>query len=103
MDAESLVATQIFAEWQDKWIAATETNLGVSDYDVVRTRIPEGLAELRQAEVDLAVTDARCREDTGYLETRRQVEVELEQEVVDTYRDDLEAWVAWIRENRPGG
>lgn len=103
MDAESLVATQIFAEWQDTWIAATETNLGVSDYDVVRTRIPEGLAELRQAEVDLAVTDARCREDTGYLETRRQVEVELEQEVVDTYRDDLEAWVAWIRENRPGG
>lgn len=102
-DAESLVGTVIFEQWQEEWIDETGTDLGVTDYDVVRVQIPDGLAELRQAEVDLAVADARCRESSGYLATYRAVELEVEQEVVDTYRADLEAWVAWIRENRPGG
>lgn len=101
-DAESLVSTQIFEAWQQEWVDKTGTNLGVTDYDAVRERIPDGLAELRQAEVDLAVADATCRESSGYLATRHEVEVEIEQEVVDLYRADLDAWVTWIRENRPG-
>lgn len=103
MDAESLVSTQIFEAWQQEWADQTGTNLGVTDYDVVRERIPNALAELRQAEVDLAVADATCRESSGYLATRHAVEVEIEQEVVDLYRADLDAWVTWIRENRPEG
>lgn len=102
-DAEGLVGTVIFAEWQEEWLDQTGTDLGVTNYDVVRERIPDGLAELRQAEVELAVTDARCREESGYLTTRQQVEVEVEQEVVEAYREDLDAWVTWIRENRPTG
>lgn len=100
-DAEGLVATVIFAQWQDEWIDAAGTRLGVTDYDVVRQQIPDGLAELRQREIDLAVSDARCREDSGYLATRHAVQVEVEKEVVDTYEADLEAWITWVRENEP--
>lgn len=99
IDAQNLFASDIWPAWQDEWAAATGTDLGVTDYDVVRLQIPDGLAELRQAEVDLAVADARCREDSGYLAAHQLVEREVEQEVVDMYRTDLDAWVAWIQEN----
>lgn len=100
VDAENLFYSDIFPGWQDTWATATGTDLGVTDYDVVREQIPEGLAELRQAEVDLAVADARCREESGYLAAHQAVELEVEREVVDMYRADLDAWVIWLRENR---
>lgn len=101
LDAESLVATEIFTAWQEEWADRTGTALGVTDYDVVRRQVPDGLAELRRAEIDLAVTDAQCRLDSGYLTTRHEVQVEIEQEILDTYHADLEAWVTWLRENEP--
>lgn len=101
LDAESLVAIEIFPAWQETWLESTGTNLGVTDYDVVRRQIPDGLAELRQAEIDLAVTDAQCRVDSGYLTVRHEVQVEIEQEILDRYEADLDTWVLWLRENAP--
>ncbi len=103
IDAQNLLFTEIWPGWQDAWAAATGSGVGVTDYDVVRRQIPDGLAELRTAEVELAVADARCREESGYLEAYRSVRFELESQVLETYRADLEAWVEWVRDNRPAG
>lgn len=100
IDAQNVLYTEIWPRWQDSWATATGSGLGVTDYDVVRLQIPDGLAELRAAEVELAVADARCREESGYLEAHEAVELELETEIVETYRADLDAWVTWVRENR---
>lgn len=103
IDAENLLFSQIWPSWQDGWAAATGSGVGVTDYGVVRRQIPDGLAELRTAEVELAVADARCREESGYLDAYRSVRFELESRIVETYRADLDAWVEWVRDNRPAG
>jgi hypothetical protein len=74
--------------------------VGVTEYEVVKAEIPEALAELQAAEIVVAVADATCREDSGYADVLRQVEAEVEQEIVDTYRADLDARVIWVREQR---
>ncbi|MCC2316194.1 hypothetical protein [Cellulomonas xiejunii] len=100
MDALSLVATRLLDEWQSRYADATGSSLGVTDYDVVRTRIPDALVELQSAETALAVADATCRDEVGYRTTRAEVETQLENEIADTYRDDLERWAAWAQEQR---
>ena len=42
----------------------------------------------------MAVADVTCCDEVGYTRIRQEVENEYEQAIVDTYRDDLEAWVA---------
>lgn len=98
MAAQGTLFAEIANDWFAEWGEATGSPLGTSDYDVVRTTIPEALAELRRVEVELAVADARCRDASGYREVRRAVELEVESEVARQYREDLEAWVAWARE-----
>lgn len=102
MDAENLLFSEIWPRWQDGWAVAAGSGLGVTDYDVVRRQVPDGLTELRTAEVELAVADAQCREGSGYLEAHRTVELELETQIVDMYRADLDAWVTWVREHTEG-
>lgn len=98
--AEDSVSTMLWDEWQDTYASHTSGTSGVTDYDVVRTEIPQALAELREAEIALAVADATCREETGYNDVHRAVTARLEQEFLDTYRADLDAWLAWFQESR---
>ena len=93
IDAENLV--------NDLWNRFNAANgnridlsLGETEYDAVKASLPDELAELQAAEIAVAVADVTCREESGYAETRRDVENEYEQAIVDTYRDELEAWVA---------
>lgn len=98
IDAESYVGTDIWADWQDRYVDATGSATGVTDYDVVRTRIPDALVELQSAEIAVAVADATCRDEVGYRQAVEEVESSLEAEILTTYRDDLERWLAWSRE-----
>jgi len=93
IDAENLV--------NDLWNRFNAANgnridlsLGETDYDAVKASLPDELAELQAAEIAVAVADVTCRDEVGYTRIRQEVENEYEQAIVDTYRDDLEAWVA---------
>ena len=97
LDALSHVATHLWDEWQTRYVDATGSPLGVTDYDVVRTTIPDALVELQDAETALAVADATCRDEVGLREVEQEVETQLEDEIVDTYRADLERWLAWAQ------
>ncbi|WP_148234322.1 hypothetical protein [Cellulomonas flavigena] len=98
LDALSHVATDLWADWQDRYVDATGSPLGVSDYDVVRTTIPDALVELQDAETALAVADATCREEVRLREVEQEVEAQLEDEIVETYRADLDRWLAWAQD-----
>jgi len=92
VDAENLVN-----ELWNRFNAANgnriDLSLGETEYDAVKASIPEELAELQAKEIAVAVADVTCRDEVGYTRIRRDVETEYEQAIVDTYRDDLEAWV----------
>lgn len=51
-----------------------------------------------QAEVAVATADLRCREETGYARAHRDVDRELQQRFVQEHRDELDAWIAAVRE-----
>lgn len=95
IDATDYVSTELWTRWQDSYANATPGNVGVTDYEVVKESIPEALHELQEAERALAVADAACRAESGYAEAYEVAEVAIAQEILDTYRADLDTWVAW--------
>lgn len=75
------------AAQQRFWDELTEeTADGVLDPQVAARRAPE--------EVRVATADYGCRLETGWTERHREVEVQLQQEYVDTHRADLDALAA---------
>lgn len=81
-----------------------DLGLAESQYDAIKASVPDELAELQAAERALAVADVTCRETSGYDRVHREVTAEYEQQVVDRYRDELEAWAARERaEDRASG
>jgi len=93
LDAENLVI-DIVNDFTTANYSKVDLSLGETEFDAIKASIPGELADVQAEEIAIAVADATCREESGYIETRRDVENEYEQAIVDTYRDDLEAWVA---------
>ena len=90
----------LFDDWQNTYADATPGHTGVTDLDVVKEHIPDALRELQDAEIALAVADATCREESGYVAGYLEAENDIAQEILDTYRADLDTWVAWAQEQR---
>ena len=102
LDAQLLVdglITRFLAENADR----IDRTLAESEYDAIRASVPTELAELQAAERAVAVADATCRETSGYTRVHDEVTLEYEQDLVDRYRDELEAWVAMVREREATG
>ena len=93
-------AGSLWGPFQDEYANATPGGVGVGDYEVVKESIPDALHELQQAELDLAAADARCRVESGYVAAYNEVKEEIAQEILDTYRADLDAWVEWSKEQQ---
>ena len=93
-------AGSLWGPFQDEYANATPGGVGIGDYDVVKESIPDALRELQQAELDLATADARCRVESGYVASYNEVKEEIAQEILDTYRTDLDAWVDWSKEQQ---
>ncbi len=55
------------------------------------------LQEIRNEEVNLAVLDAGCREQTGYTDTASRVEYAIQQQFIDENKEQLDAMIAAIR------
>ncbi|QTE28879.1 hypothetical protein [Pengzhenrongella sicca] len=51
-------------------------------------------AELTPREIKTAVADYQCREDADYDAISQEVNVELQQEFVDSHKAELDAWLA---------
>ena len=92
--------TVVFEDWQNTYADATPGHTGVTDLEVVKESIPDALQELQDTEVALAVADATCREVSGYVAAYLEAENDIAQEILDTYRADLDTWVAWVQEQQ---
>ena len=94
IDAVNYVG-ELWEPWQETYANQTPGNVGVTDYEVVKEAIPDALRELQEAELDLAVADATCRAESGYVDAFTEAEDAIAQEILDTYRADLDTWAAW--------
>ena len=92
--------TVVFENWQNAYADATPGHTGVTDLEVVKESIPDALQELQDTEIALAVADATCREDSGYVAAYLEAKNGIAQEILDTYRADLDTWVAWAQEQQ---
>lgn len=66
----------------------------------LKEMFPEEIAELRQLEIDVATADAGCRTRVGWFDLRDEILATAEQNILERYRPELEAMVAWVREHR---
>lgn len=93
-----IVADSMVSTFRTTHADRIELSLAESQYDAIKASVPTELAELQAAERALAVADLTCRETSGYDRVHDEVTAEYEQEVVDAYRDELDSWVAMVRE-----
>jgi hypothetical protein len=70
------------------------------DFAAIEAGIQEKLAEITDEEIATAVADFECREETGFDDAMQEVSRELEQEFVDTHKEELEAWVEAVTAQR---
>jgi hypothetical protein len=63
------------------------------DVAELETQVKERLGAITEEEIDTAVADFECREDVGYDDTFQEVGHDLQQQFVDTHREELDAWV----------
>ncbi|WP_454301228.1 hypothetical protein [Salana multivorans] len=68
----------------------TQTDEWGTDLVVEKDLTEAEVAEIRALEIELATADYLCKEEVGWEETRRKVNAELEQEVLDEYSDVIE-------------
>jgi len=59
----------------------------------IEAQVKERIAEITDEEIATAVADFDCREEVGYDDTFEEVSHDLQQQFVDTHREELEAWV----------
>ncbi len=69
-------------------------------YAELKARYPDELAEVQQYEIAVATADAACREEAGWYDVRAEVLAEAEESVLERYRPELDAMLAWVREQR---
>ncbi len=69
-------------------------------YAELKERFPTELAELQRFEVEVAVADAACREESGWYGVRADVLAEREASILERYRAELDAMVERVRELR---
>lgn len=100
-DARTLVRSSV-ARFVADTAGRIDRTLGDTEYDAVEASVPDELAALQAEEIAVAVADARCREDSGYNRTHQDVTDEYEQSFVDAHREELDAWVAAVRERADG-
>lgn len=71
-------------------------------YAELKEMFPDELAEVQQFEIDVAVADAACREESGWYDVKTEVLAEAEESIVERYRAELDAMLEWVREHRGG-
>ena len=92
-DAQSSIASEAMDARGAE--SESETSSGGSEQSDV-SEIPEPLSEadiaaLRDKEIELALADLSCREETHYAETLAEIVFRVEQEFVDANKEELDA------------
>jgi hypothetical protein len=59
----------------------------------LEAQVQERIGEITDEEIATAVADFECRQDVGYDDTFADVGHDLQQQFVDTHREELDAWV----------
>ncbi|WP_098482388.1 hypothetical protein [Georgenia soli] len=95
-DAQNQFSEKVNAVYEDAYPSDMGEEMTEEDFRAIDAGIQEKLAGLKEEEIATAVADFDCREEAKVDETRKKVSFELEQDFVDTHRDELEAWVEAI-------
>lgn len=94
-DAENSIYDQVNAIY-DAAYSNVDPNVEMTeeDYKAIDDGVQDDLAAITPVEIKTAVADFTCREKIGYDEVQQKVNFELQQEFVDTHKEDLDAWLA---------
>lgn len=98
-DAEEEFSLKVQAIYEEAWGdgSGMETE---EDWQAAEEAVQEQLKDLQAEEIEIATIDYGCREEVGVEKTRREVDHALQQEFVDQHREELEAYVEAMKEQR---
>lgn len=89
-DARALIESQVAGMSSQDFLEGAGTE---ADYQAAVEAMDERLAEISQEEVELATTDVRCRDESGYSAAYGRISTRLQQEIYDAHRAELDAWL----------
>ncbi|KGM14020.1 hypothetical protein [Cellulomonas bogoriensis] len=100
-EAEEQFYEQVNAAYDSiDYDAMSETEMEEFDWEAHDAAVKAELAALTPREIETAVADYTCREEVDYDATFREVNFELQQDVVDRHGPEIEAWIESMRAAR---
>ena len=100
-DGSMRISDKANAVYEEVYNSAPTTEMpSEEDMAALEKQVQEKIGEITEEEIATAVADFDCREEVGYDDTFREVSVDLQQQFVDTHREELDAWVEALKEAR---
>jgi hypothetical protein len=93
-DAENAIYEEVNALWEDAYegTGKGDEEMTEEDYNAINESIEDAKKEITPREIKTATADFGCREEIRYDEIQREVNVEYQQEFVDSHKAELDAW-----------
>ncbi|GEN80684.1 hypothetical protein [Actinotalea fermentans] len=98
-DAEQEIYSQVDPIWNDAY-SDMPPDATEEDYRAVEQSIQDQLAAITPQEIELAVADYTCRDESGYDDVYSEVNLDLQQKFYDEHKAELEEWIAYQKEQQ---
>ena len=92
-DAQMQFSEKLNAVYEDAYSQDPEQMPTEEELAEMEAKVQARIGELTEDEIATAVADFDCREEVGYDDTLQEVTFDLQEQFVETHRDELEAWV----------
>jgi len=91
-DGEDLISEKVDAVYEDDPYAELGDDASAQDREAADAAVQDRLAAITPEEVEVAVADFTCRDETDYRRIRAAVSVDLQQVFYDAHTTELEAY-----------
>lgn len=99
-DAQNQINEKVNAVYEHGYDGIDTENATEEDFAAVQKEIEAKIAEITDEEIATATDDYTCRDEVKYTDVVQKVQFEIQQEFVDSHKDELEAFKAAMEESQ---
>jgi hypothetical protein len=100
-DAQMRISDKANAVYEESYNGDPATEMPTPEEMAdLEAQVQERLGEITEEEITTAVADFNCRQEVGYDDVFQEATHDLQQQFVDTHREELDAWVEAVSQAR---
>lgn len=93
-DAQNLIYDKVNAIYEEAYSDVSfDENTTEEDFAALDKAVQDQISALTAEEIEIAVADFDCRDDVGLDAIQQKINLEYQQEFVDTHKAELDAWM----------